>query len=119
MKRKATPYLGDKLPIESYEALWRAQKGVCAACGQPEQSVSKRGTRSLAVDHCHVTGRVRGLLCGNCNRALGLLHENPERVRSLLRYLQERCLAIYDIDAEIARHYVSDALEIGLTDDLY
>jgi hypothetical protein len=49
------------------------QAGVCAICGRPP-----RGGRALDVDHDHVTGRVRGLLCGNCNRAVGFLDENPD-----------------------------------------
>ena len=61
------------ISLPQYEELLRLQDGVCAICARPP-----RGTRPLDVDHDHESGRVRGLLCGNCNRAIGLLDENPE-----------------------------------------
>jgi hypothetical protein len=61
------------ISLRSYEDMLRRQDGVCAICARPP-----RGKRPLDVDHDHVNGRVRGLLCGNCNRAIGLLEENPE-----------------------------------------
>ena len=42
----------------------------------------------LVVDHCHATGTVRGLLCHNCNRALGLLHDNTEVLLNAIKYLE-------------------------------
>ncbi len=42
----------------------------------------------LMVDHDHTTGEVRGLLCHNCNRAIGLLREDPERLRRAIEYLE-------------------------------
>jgi Recombination endonuclease VII len=60
------------ISLVQYERLLARQGGVCAICGRPP-----RGQRPLDVDHNHTTGQVRGLLCGNCNRALGLLEENP------------------------------------------
>ena len=119
MEETITPYWGNKVTVAEYDALWKAQGGVCSACGKPEQSSVQGRPRKLAVDHCHTTGRVRGLLCGNCNRALGLLYEDPERIKGLLRYIEERCANVYDIQAEIAPHYVLDKLEGGATDNLY
>ena len=50
----------------------------------------KPGSRSrLKADHDHVTGKVRSLLCSNCNQALGSLKEDPERVNALLRYIKQ------------------------------
>lgn len=43
----------------------------------------------LAVDHCHTTGLIRGLLCFNCNAALGLLKDNTDTIGKLLFYLQK------------------------------
>lgn len=63
-----------------YDALLLKQEGVCAACGQPQK-------RYLHVDHDHKTGKVRGLLCTNCNAALGLLHDDPAIIRKLLQYI--------------------------------
>ena len=44
---------------------------------------------SFSVDHNHKTGAVRGLLCGSCNRALGLFHDNPALLRKAATYLEE------------------------------
>lgn len=73
----------------AYRKLLEEQNGVCAACGNPE--LPRRKTVSatrLSVDHDHTTGKVRGLLCSNCNTALGLLQESPERILALLTYLR-------------------------------
>jgi hypothetical protein len=59
-----------------------AQNGVCAACFKT-CSIKK----NLAVDHDHKTGKVRGLLCQNCNVALGHARENPDVLRRLAEYL--------------------------------
>ena len=61
------------LTVEQYDAMVAAQGGLCALCRCPERKLAKR----LAVDHCHVTGVVRDLLCGPCNVVLGYI-ENPE-----------------------------------------
>lgn len=83
------------LTAEEYERMFAEQNGVCACCGQPEKKTRRKNARServflLHVDHCHTTGRVRGLLCNACNTALGLLEENPKRIEALLHYVQER-----------------------------
>lgn len=69
------------ITIEDYEALFVQQGGQCALCP------SKPNQRRLAVDHCHDTGRVRGLLCIKCNHALGVLGDTPEGITSALTYL--------------------------------
>lgn len=86
------------LSIEEYNLMLKQQNGVCACCGKPEARRSGRRRRSdtetssLHVDHCHTTGAVRGLLCSECNQALGLLGEDPDRVKALLKYIEERVL---------------------------
>jgi len=77
------------ITLEQYQALYKMQGGVCASCGHPETRMYKGNVRNLAVEHCHTTGRVRGLLCHDCNTALGLLREDPERITALLRYVHE------------------------------
>ncbi|SRR6266699_2301678 len=63
---------------QCYQALLEAQQGVCALCGQPETSTIKGTLRSLAVDHDHTTGWIRGLLCARCNRALATIEHLGE-----------------------------------------
>jgi Recombination endonuclease VII len=75
-----------------YNALSEEQHGLCASCGNEERGMMNGKHKSLAVDHCHVTDAVRGLLCADCNTALGHLRESPERVEALLVYIHERCL---------------------------
>jgi hypothetical protein len=54
--------------------------------GEPCENCGKRTTK-MPIDHNHETGATRGLLCSNCNTALGLLDENPETIMGLLAYL--------------------------------
>jgi hypothetical protein len=69
---------------EIYLAMFKAQKGVCAICAKPSKS-----SRRLAVDHDHVSGQVRGLLCGNCNWAVGHLVDSQERIDRIRFYLRK------------------------------
>lgn len=69
---------------EAYRELMRRQDGVCAICRRPERTAR---TRLLCVDHCHETGQVRGLLCSQCNRAVGLLGDDPIRIRAAAAYV--------------------------------
>ena len=71
------------LTIDDYEELYRKQKGKCAICGTAERS---RRNQRLCVDHDHKTGKIRGLLCDNCNRGIGLL---KEAVFKAFQYLRE------------------------------
>ena len=70
------------LTPEIHMELLRRQNGLCAICGKLDPS----GT--LDIDHCHVTGKVRGLLCGSCNRGIGQLGDNPDRLRKAAEYLE-------------------------------
>lgn len=69
---------------ESYEALLRSQQGVCAIC----LAVCPTGRR-LAVDHCHTTGAVRGLLCTNCNTSIGKFKDSPALLQAAILYLEK------------------------------
>ena len=71
---------------DEYDRLFEQQEGKCAICRQPEPQMWKGRRKNLAVDHDHKTGRVRALLCSECNTAYGLLHEDPQRIRLLLDY---------------------------------
>jgi hypothetical protein len=74
------------ITIEEYEAMAKAQHGACYTCG----AVPAEGQRRLAVDHDHKTGLVRGLLCGLCNRALGLIRgDDPTVAEALGAYLRK------------------------------
>lgn len=70
------------ITLEQYEAMLVDQGGTCYVCKQPPNG------RRLAVDHCHRTGRIRRLLCIECNRALGAVEDDPERLLALACYLE-------------------------------
>ncbi len=78
------------LTADAYDALFAKQHGRCAICGREEWRIDKRTSRprALAVDHCHETGRVRGLLCFSCNIAIGFLEDSPALAESASRYLR-------------------------------
>jgi hypothetical protein len=68
---------------EQYDAMVKRQEGRCAGCLQE---------KPLQLDHCHATGVVRGLLCGQCNKLLGLAGDDTAVLRRLVRYLESsRC----------------------------
>jgi len=77
------------ISLEDYEAMLEKQNGVCAVCGNPETVIDSRTNepRSLAVDHCHTTKKVRGLLCMGCNQGLGNFRDNPEFLAKAISYL--------------------------------
>lgn len=79
------------LSVEEYDRLLAEQGGVCAICGNAEPSAHGRTGKqfALSVDHCHLTGRVRGLLCQKCNRAIGLLGDDVDLLKKAIYYLEK------------------------------
>lgn len=76
------------LTVEQYEAMVLAQDGLCAICKQPQTAVSKTGVvKAMPVDHNHVTGKVRELLCDGCNQGLGAFGDDINRMSAALDYL--------------------------------
>lgn len=76
------------ITVEEYLDMAEKQNFVCALCGKPNFAMGVNHSGCLAVDHDHKTGKVRGLLCHNCNRALGLLHDNPDLLRKASEYVK-------------------------------
>ncbi len=74
---------------ERYLGMVAAQSGNCAICKSPETAIdNKTGTlKRLAVDHCHTTGKIRGLLCFRCNSVIGRIEENVEILDAMRGYL--------------------------------
>lgn len=69
------------LTVEAYDALMEVQGGVCKICGNPQID------KALYIDHDHFTGRIRGLLCNNCNTGLGMFKDNSELLGNAIKYL--------------------------------
>ena len=70
---------------EEYKELLEEQQYKCTICGTHQSELSRR----LAVDHCHETGKVRGLLCRPCNVSLGLLKENEQIMTNMIEYVRQ------------------------------
>lgn len=71
------------ITVEAWEEMFERQDGGCAICHR----VQKSGAKRLAVDHCHTTGRVRGLLCYRCNYAIGMFKDEPYLLQRATDYL--------------------------------
>ena len=77
------------LSKKQYEKLFTLQNGVCAICGLSETKVMKTGQiYRLSVDHCHITEKVRALLCCKCNSILGLAHDDTLLLAKCIGYLE-------------------------------
>ena len=82
---------------ERYKDMMRTQNHVCAICKNPEKIEispkskysSEAESRSLAVDHDHKTGKVRGLLCGRCNIMIGFAQDSVEILKSAVKYVKQ------------------------------
>ncbi len=89
-----------KITKEEYLQLIKKQDNKCAICFQ-EESVIQRKDRSisaLSIDHDHVTGKIRGLLCARCNRALGGFKDSEERLLSAINYIRLNNYASTELD---------------------
>lgn len=74
-------------PVD-YIKLLKKQKNVCAICSRPEWRTMRGKVRSLSIDHDHKTGKVRGLLCTDCNLGIGRLKDDPNLLRNAIKYLK-------------------------------
>ena len=84
-KRFAQRLNAYKITVAEYIAIFEQQGGVCAICGRPggDKRIDK-----MHVDHCHSTGTVRGLLCTNCNFAIGHFNDDPKILDNAAAYLR-------------------------------
>lgn len=74
------------LSLENYLELLARQNGNCKICSKSHLDCQYK---KLDIDHCHKTQKIRGLLCGDCNRAIGLLKDNLVLVTNLAEYLKK------------------------------
>jgi hypothetical protein len=78
-----------KIGLEQYEKMQEKQKNLCAICSKPQPYMKTKPNCLLGVDHCHETGKVRGLLCNKCNLGLGYFLESQDILESALAYLNK------------------------------
>ncbi len=75
------------ITIEEYNKLLKIQNFACAICRKKETRIHNGTLCQLAVDHCHNSKKVRGLLCNKCNRALGFFHDSIDLLNIAIEYL--------------------------------
>ena len=83
------------ITLEQYSQMLLQQRGYCKICGLHQSELNK----ALAVDHCHETGEIRGLLCSSCNLALSYLQDSSKTCEQAAKYLRE-----YNFQEETAAH---------------
>lgn len=76
------------ISLTEYNQMWAAQSGCCAICDRH----SSEFKRNLAVDHKHSDGQIRGLLCTNCNTAIGKFQDSPQLLFRAIEYLTPESL---------------------------
>lgn len=74
------------ITVDAYEAMIAAANGHCPACDIHFET--KKGPNCAVVDHCHDTGKVRGVLCNRCNAALGMMKDSEKVILGVLKYLR-------------------------------
>jgi len=80
------------LSVEEYAWLVYNSKGLCSICGKPETVLSRNRdwVKELSVDHCHETGKIRGLLCHSCNTGLGSFKDSVALMKAAITYLESK-----------------------------
>lgn len=75
------------ITVEEYRSMLVSRNNLCAICIQPEKRMLGDEPQRLSIDHCHTTGKVRGLLCSQCNSLLGLAGDDINRLTRAIQYL--------------------------------
>ena len=86
-KRSICRYHG--LEIKTYEQMFENQNNQCAICGKEETRKSKGKLMRLCIDHNHETGKIRALLCHDCNSGLGKFYDSPDLLTKAAIYLMD------------------------------
>jgi hypothetical protein len=88
--RKSKMKLKFGITIEQYKIMEDIQNKKCKICAKEETALNKfKEIKNLAVDHCHATGKIRGLLCQNCNTGLGGFKDSIENLKTAIKYLKK------------------------------
>lgn len=75
------------ITLEDYENKLEEQKNLCSICGELETRKLNGKTLNLVIDHCHKTGKFRGLICNRCNNGLGRFKDSSHLVKKAFEYL--------------------------------
>jgi hypothetical protein len=102
--RKNNPNYGKEKSLQTkyglsytdYVSLYNDQEGRCKLCNRYHPLESSVFTEILNVDHCHLTNKVRGLLCHKCNKALGLFSDDVKILQKAIQYLKENQNSVHE-----------------------
>ena len=76
------------MTVADYDRMFEEQGGVCKICEQTCNHPQRREAGTLSIDHCHTTGKVRGLLCSKCNTAIGYFDDSINTLKRAIDYLE-------------------------------
>jgi hypothetical protein len=76
------------ITLEEYDSLLISQKHSCKICGVSSELIMEQSGKSLSVDHNHITGKIRGLLCNSCNSGLGQFKDDIDIMNKAINYLR-------------------------------
>lgn len=76
------------LTLEQYFRMVSDQNDLCKICNKPESKLWQGKVTELCIDHCHETGKVRGLLCFKCNIGIGVFDDNIENIQIAIEYIK-------------------------------
>jgi hypothetical protein len=107
-----TTRIASKYGVRRTLAAVLAASDICNACGK-----ACNRTGEAHVDHCHATGQVRGILCFNCNAALGHVGDSQDRLLSLVAYLDRTATTKGIDDLRKARHFIDLLIEMETSAD--
>jgi hypothetical protein len=76
------------ITAKDYDKMVVERNNLCDICGLPESRMGSDGRKTrLSIDHCHLTGNIRGLLCSRCNMAIGLFDDDADKLKKALKYI--------------------------------
>lgn len=85
LQRRASKIKSYGITPDQFEVMLKEQGGTCAICHTDKPTLNGKG--SFRIDHCHTTGKVRGLLCNKCNAGLGMFSDKIEMLNRAIAYL--------------------------------
>jgi len=77
------------ITLDQYNEIFNKQNGKCMICQSDNNGFYRKKPRAFAVDHCHTTGKIRGLLCSDCNTGIGFLKDNIDLLNNAIKYLNK------------------------------
>lgn len=102
------------ISLTNYQDLYIEQNGKCKLCGSKGFKIKESHSMLLVIDHNHLTGAVRGLLCHNCNRALGLFKDDISLLKKGIEYLSKPDRVFENTQKSMTRRRVSSNTKISV-----